>query len=404
MNRNTSKIMSGNNNHFIKNSSILTKITGIFLFFVLLLPSAEISGVIPHIAFFGLSLLCVAYLLLVGGIKREDLRFIYPPLLMLVVVLISHIKGVINELEISANDFSDYLKFLMPYTIFLGILAVFRAGQEKFIFKIVWFAGFFYACMFFIFLFDGGEFIYRLGLGRGDIDKYRYGGIDENPNAYAAIAIGLFFLLLSNGLNSGIFKKCIILLMALSLVFSQSRTNIIAFAIINFIIFIISDVKFWKKIVLVLLIISVLFYVFEKFDLYWLTTPGRFDFANDRSFSVRFERAGEEFDKYSNLIGLFGVGPGKNFLDRLDTVSYIMYFIRYGLLGLLIFLILHLHQVFYFSKKYLSRNRNFINLIALLFPIYVLISNISNEKWIDLKFLTVWMIFFAYAKYKNDYS
>jgi hypothetical protein len=325
---------------------------------------------------------------------------------MVLIVGFSHLKGALLGIKLSANDFSDYLKFLMPPMIALGAYKVCDNGGGNALISLFRAVSLVYAIFFLGYIFWGAGFVYSIGLGRGAPQYYRYGGLDHNPNAYAAIAVSLMFFLFFTAKKREVKHLVLTALIALSVILSQSRTSLIALVLVIAFGFLLIRVSISKKIVFILSICFLIFFSVSSLDLYWLTYPGRFDIVSDNSFSARVENSFTALSSHAKDVGLIGIGPAKEELDRLDTISYILYFLRYGILGIIIFIGCHLWFSIYFFLKYIANRKklifyryNQIFFMNMLFPLYVLIVNISNEKWIDFKFLTVWFVMLGMGVY-----
>lgn len=340
-------------------------------------------------------------------VSYKEMDILFPILIFILIITVSHINGVTYSIPLSINDFSEYPKFLLPYIVFFStLLALKRKDTIVFLYASIIMAAIVYSLLFLIYFVDDGNFIYSIGLGRGDIRFYRYGGLDQNPNAYASIAFILFLILLPLLMKPKYKIIYFILpLLFLSFIAAQSRTNIIASGFIISLLLLLAPLKLKAKAIILFAILGLLIFALMNLELYWLLFDNRFDVANDRSFGIRVTNSLENYKEYKNAIGIIGIGPGKNALRRLDTITYIMYYIRYGVLGIIVFLIIHIWISFYFfyylfisrlkchfkSDKYIQMNM----LINTFIPIYTLILNISNEKWIDVKYLFIWFIFIA---------
>lgn len=375
---------------------------GILISFFLLLPLYRLDGLYTYPLFF---IICTYFFVTLNPIKKKWIVFISPLILMLTVVSMSHLRGSLMGFPVVVNDFSDYLKFFMPSLLFISLMSLFWHGKGEILVMFMRIVIIFYCAIFLLYILFGAEFIYSIGLGRREMLYYRYGGIDINPNAYASISIALIVITFCC-FKSNFFRIIFMSILLLSLMFSQSRTNIIAFFLSFFLFLLFLKGRIWEKCVLLLVVLGVAFFAFSYFDLYWLQTPGRLDIESDRSFNLRVERSLLPLSQYIDVVDVLGVGPGRGFIDRLDTITYIMYFIRFGILGAALFLFIHLWFSLYFlyfvmisklrSIIHKSKYYHFILAVGV-FPIYVLISNISNEKWIDLKFIILWFFMMSYS-------
>lgn len=389
------------------------KIIFFILVILLLLPNSDLLNTNPVTYSCFLLLLVSGFIYIVkirsAKILKQDLKMIWPFFLMLFLVIVSHVKGIVLGFQISINDLSEYLKFVLPALIFLVFLAVLRSGYERYLIRILWFCLLIYCVVFVLYIILGASIFFQLGLGHGSIYSYRYGGLISNPNAYAAIGICFFFILLPNFVEEkSILKLILLLVILLSILFSQSRTSLVLLLVITTIYLFFSKVHVLYKIIFVLSIVIVMYYAFSKFDLYWLTAEGRFNVTEEASSVTRYDNSMKQYEMYSASIGLLGIGPGKEVIDRLDTVSYIIYYLKYGALGVICFIYIHLNLSLQSLRKLWKNRRvnsqvvNEYLLVSTVFPIYVLGANISNEKWIDIKFLTMWMIILAISTYKHE--
>lgn len=328
---------------------------------------------------------------------------IFPVFILIVIISISHYKGLyLYDITTSWNDFSDYLKFILPVVIMYCSYNIFIKNDNNYEFYFfIFLSCFIYAIFFLLYLIWGESYIYNLGFGRGLEERYRYAGFVENPNRYAAIAFmlsAILFALLTK--KNYFFYIPIILLMFLSVIFSQSRTTLIVMVSMFCLILVFLKVKLIYKIYFVVLVSIITMYIFNNYELYWLTTGDRFNVGSDRSFNQRILNSEDNLNYWVHAIGFFGIGPAKEVLSRLDTISYIMYYIRYGLLGVFSFIMIHFSIFFYFAfyafkLKGIDSFSYKIIFINALVAIYVLFVNISNEKWIDPQFLTLWFVFIA---------
>lgn len=347
--------------------------------------------------------LCISPLMIIGRFYRKGLPVFIPLIILFAIIVASHLKAIMYGFTTNWGDFSDYLKFTLPVVFFISIYSLLRRyGTEGFAVALK-FIIVTYSTVFLFYLIAGPGFLYSIGLGRGVIDFYRFGGIDMNPNAYAGISVALIVLSLYC-FDSKRLGNIFILILVLSLIASQSRTNIIAFFSLFLIFVFISRYNIYHKTIILLIVSTTVLVAFSLLDLYWLTHPGRFDFENDRSLNIRFERAFDQYYQFQSYVGLLGVGPGRGFLDRLDTSAYIMYLLRYGWLGLTLFILVHvIPSMYLFYYMLVSRIRNKIRyskdfrfiVASALFPLYMIVSNISNEKWIDLKFILLFVLIMA---------
>jgi hypothetical protein len=249
--------------------------------------------------------------------------------------------------------------------------------------------------------------MFDLGLGRREEGTYRYGGLDIYPNSYAGIVVALGILsFIVFKTKTGKFLASSILF--LSLLASQSRTNLLAFAVYVVLSLFLIQKRIFLKCIITLGLILITFLALRYFDLPYLQNEGRFDFETDKSFNTRIENSLAQVNLYRNSSGLFGIGPARELLDRLDTVPYLMYLIRYGWIGLSIFILIHIiiyirfiYNLYFLTKGYKNKaNETSLFLgFAGTFPIYFLISNISEEKWIDLKFLFLFVLITVLGMY-----
>lgn len=350
--------------------------------------------------------LCLSLVSLVFSFKPNIQFFnkisivFFPLFILLIAIIFSHVKGVLfYNVQVSFNDFSDYLKFILPFLIFL---TCFKMLQKGFDFSISIFSiSIIYAIFFVLYLIFGDSFIYSLGFGRGEEALYRYGGFIQNPNRYAAIAFLLSAILLCfiNKRNFIYFFPVLVLLM-LSVLFSQSRTTLIAAAIVFGLYLLISNTNIYYKVLSTVSILFTLLYAFNNFELYWLVADNRFNVQGDQSFGIRFIHSLNILDSWEQAIGFLGIGPAKEEINRLDTVTYLLYYVRYGIIGLLSFVFFHISVSMFFlyqllKMKYIDEFTHRVFLVNALVAIYVIIANISNEKWIDPQFLTLWFCFIA---------
>ena len=379
----------------------------------LLMPAAVVSGALLHVTVSLALLLGLAESLRLGTKVSNRELFVFAPLfLFMVVVATSNLKGVFIGVSPSLHDFSEYFKFVFPVLVFLVLLSLLRNYGTRWLWVIVSVVLVVYVSVFLIYIYDGGGVIYQVGLGRGDPVFYRYGGLDHNPNAYAGIAGMLSFLALvlavsKRGVGSLSYWALFFLILA-SFILAQSRTNIIAFVLVGSMIALFFPISVLKKAILVFMGLSFILAAANYFDLYWLTYPGRFDVIGDRSFGIRVERSVEQFWGLYERIGVLGIGPGKASIDRLDTISYMMYLIRYGWLGVFLFVVLHLWVSFYFFRLWwLARKRGRqrslksepLLVVNTWVPVYILFLNVSNEKWIDIKFMVFWALLMAAGQF-----
>ena len=336
-------------------------------------------------------------------LSKESLYFCLPLVLMSFAILVSHLKSIYLRFPMSLHDISDYFKFILPCFLFISLSNLVKKNGYQKIISVLKYTIILYLLLFLLYTIFGSKIIFDLGLGRRDPWAYRYGGLDIYPNSYASIvvALGILSFIVFESKTAKILASSILFL---SLLASQSRTNLIAFAVYVILsLFLIQKRVFLKCIITFgLILISIL--VLRYADLPYLQNENRFDFETDRSLNTRIDNSLTQVNLYRNSSGLFGIGPARALLDRLDTVPYLMYLIRYGWIGFSIFISIHIiiylrfvYNLYFLTRGY-KKSANKENEISLFlgfagtFPIFVLISNFSEEKWIDLKFLFLFVL------------
>ena len=332
-----------------------------------------------------------------------------PFLILIVILTLSHIKGIVFSVSgFSINDFSEYIKF--SFFFIVTSVVIFSKISDPFhlLEKIITFIGVFYAIIFIIYIILGfidPVSLIDLGLSKG----FRFGGLSTNPNAYSAIAaliLACNFALYR--LRGSFFLLLIIMIIGVSIIWSQSRTGLVFSIVALFLILVFQGKIFnFKNITFIFFALAVTAITFIYSDLNYVTSEKAYNLEENNSFLVRVENSKEDLDKFGEYVGFFGIGPAKEKFDDLDMIGYVIYYIRYGFSGLFIFIFVHFWLVYYPIRVFrrsacLPRadpvGKTFISCLVAASSISFL-SSLTNDKWIDPKFLSLWFFIVGVALY-----
>ena len=140
----------------------------IFVFLLMIIPAEIVPRYLAYVTFFLLFMISFCLVIFDSrGINKSGIYVFFPLILMVLIVSFSHLKGVLLGIKLSANDFSDYLKFLMPPMIALGAYKVCDNGGGNALISLFRAVSLVYAIFFLGYIFWGAGFVYSIGLGRG---------------------------------------------------------------------------------------------------------------------------------------------------------------------------------------------------------------------------------------------
>lgn len=392
----------------IKANKFLLKLFYIMFFLSFISYGVRIGGLrityIEPLFYFSITLI------LVNKNKLNDFfKFVYEYnffLVMTFLVIFSQLKSsFVLSIPFKINDISEYIKFNYMFIIFLLIYPFRKKITFKSIEKILNYIGIFTLVISFLQsfnIFGFNNIIMKRILTnykyRGLVNGNRIIGLFNNQNNFAFIVSILLLVFLSLYLNKN--KKIHLVLfigMAFALIFTKSRTGFV-FGLVGVIsnIFI-SRIKFSKKIIIFLISLLIFLLFFTFFGGNYLNIDS-FDLDENSSFTTRVNNANKDINEFG--ISFLGIGPAKSIFYPFDTIGYATYLVRYGIIGLSWFIIMHLILIIKFMIKLIKNNNSNYNLnilynINIVIPIMILIATITRDKWIDNTTLAIWFTFLA---------
>ena len=321
-----------------------------------------------------------------------------------------------NAFGISSSDYRNYIEMVkyfqfVPYLILLN--SINRQGMDKVIIYFIKLSSFLYLTIFLLQLLNPGNLGYIVSvfyLGSGSVhlvgieSGQRLPITGSNPNSGAVIGcFFIFFYITQVFKNKKISYFIILALIMLSVVMTQSRTTLVGLVvcIIVFILFSKANLKFKTSIVFSIPIIVFLLYNYLNLDYIKYGVQYLVEGNND-SVNVRldtFQIAKEAFLKSPWL----GTGPSKDeFGSTLDS-EYILIFMRYGLIGCLVFS-LFIISLLWVGFKNISRSSG---LILFLYTILTLIVMLTNNAYSGYQLMSITILLLVWLKVdveKNSYA
>jgi len=325
----------------------------------------------------------------------QGLKVLWPLMVLFPVVMLSHLHGSSIGIAFSKNDLSEYVKYALPMIVFIGATGSSTRLSLKLYDKIAVCVAWLYVAVFVAY--------YALGGPGGVFDSMqksgRYGGLEYNPNSYTAIAnILLLYIIGSYMVTKEVARLIPMIGIIVSVLFAQSRTGMIYVALSVVMLLLLSRGRWTTKGMALLVVSTIAVLGINVIDLFYFNAETAYDLASNRSWDVRVANSIRAVDIYGASIGLIGVGPAKARFDDLDMVAYVIYYVRYGSLGLALIVLFNVNAIVYFSRELLrlrkrelvSSLREVVLLINVILPIATLIATVSNDKWMDVKYMVWW--------------
>lgn len=289
----------------------------------------------------------VGYLALIKDRLKLDKLLIVILFLCVVVVLSALFSWIKGLTPVSYRDLIEVVKYAqyIPYLLAIPFLRKDFSKGFTFSSKI---AVIFFITVGLLQVFNI-HFLTHLYLGASSahlysvLSGYRITITGSDPNIGGAIAAFFAFVSLSFFLfqRKNVFWFASFVLCFLLMLFTQSRTVLVAFAF-SFVVFIFFYYRLtpFLKIPLLLILVALGSFIFMGLDLQYIIIGFQIALeGNNNSLNVRLENIAFAYEALK-ANPLLGIGPSKENLSSIVDSEYALIMQRYGLLGIVAFLIL----------------------------------------------------------------
>jgi len=368
-------------------NKLLTWLVLLGLFSSIILPNLSLGGISLYLTTLlsPVVLVLVVYLALMQSRSKVDNLVWVIFLLCIVVILSAFFSWVKGLTPVSYRDLIETVKYaqFIPYLLALSFLKSSFAKGFNFSSK---FAVVFFILVGLIQVF-GINFLTYIYLGSGSahlesvISGNRLSLTGSDPNIGGAIAAFFAFVSFAFFLfqRKNVFWFAAFLLCFLLLLFTQSRTVLIAFAF-SFIVFFLFyyKVSLIIKIPVLVILISLGAFIFMSLNLQYIIIGFQIALeGNNNSLNVRLENIASAYEAFK-ANPILGIGASKESLSSVIDSEYALIMQRYGLLGMFAFLVL-----IGFLLKAAFKNRNKIHskmllLFMMMVPFIMLTNNVFS--------------------------
>ncbi|USA46485.1 O-antigen ligase family protein [Acinetobacter sp. C26M] len=368
------------------------------------------SLVLPFFNFFGFGLylttiISIFLFLFVFLYKIKIDKFSIIIFLICFLVFLSTLHA--GAFGLSSDDYRNYIE-VVKYFQFLPYLILFNSinkkGMDKVIIDFIEYSVFLYLLVFLLQLINPANIGYLisafyLGDGSSHLVGVESGQrppiTGSNPNSGAVI--GSFFLFFY---VTQILKKITPLnlaisgLLLLSIVMTQSRTTLAGLAVCIVVFVLLSKGNFKFKISLVFSIPIIGFFIYTYLNLDYIKYGIQYlSEGNNDSVNVRldtFQIAKQAFLKSP----WFGTGPSKDEFGSILDSEYVLIFMRYGLLGCLVFTIFIISLLW---SGFRNINRD-PGLILFLYTILTLVVMLTNNAYSGYQLMSITILLIIWLR------
>ncbi len=320
--------------------------------------SLYLVTIISPIVFF---LVIILFIMKKDGRYNINIAVLYPLFLGVMVVISSLRSWALGLSLVNISDFLEAIKYLqfVPYLMAIPFLVkdnVLRLMHYSLLyscglFLIIGFVQYFKISNiseYLTLIYLGSDSNHLISVLNGH--RITVTGSDPNIGGVISYFFALYFMILSLNRRS-VFYFILFILCSFLGFMTQTRTGMIGFFIsISIYIVLISNIKFFYKNLIVLVIITLIFYALSVLNLEYIILGFEHALEGENpSVNVRLDNLSLAFERFHNS-PIFGYGPAKSEFTAIIDSEYALILQRYGIVGIVVFTI---YFVYLFK---LSRN------------------------------------------------